>query len=235
MGKGGRKGGQKKRGGGNRGYGENKYFSGAEAVKARNRAAEEAEREEEEGRESGSDAEEVTEQMKQMEVKEKKQSGVAHLIAGEKVAYNEDKDGIRMTRRQQEELAKQKRERAYREAHARGETDEAKADLARLKAVRERREAAKKEKEAAEQKEKEAEAAKRAEGQEYRDALGSDAAKVRGQRSKEAKAKKEGDGDTDRGAGNDRDMYVAYANAKSSVDHGDHPTAAAKAAEEDFM
>lgn len=235
MGKGGRKGGQKKRGGGNRGYGENKYFSGAEAVKARNRAAEEAEREEEEGRESGSDAEEVTEQMKQMEVKEKKQSGVAHLIAGEKVAYNEDKDGIRMTRRQQEELAKQKRERAYREAHARGETDEAKADLARLKAVRERREAAKKEKEAAEQKEKEAEAAKRAEGQEYRDALGSDAAKVRGQRSKEAKAKKEGDGVTDRGAGNDRDMYVAYANAKSSVDHGDHPTAAAKAAEEDFM
>lgn len=235
MGKGGRKGGQKKRGGGNRGYGENKYFSGAEAVKARNRAAEEAEREEEEGRESGSDAEEVTEQMKQMEVKEKKQSGVAHLIAGEKVAYNEDKDGIRMTRRQQEELAKQKRERAYREAHARGETDEAKADLARLKAVRERREAAKKEKEAAEQKEKEAEAAKRAEGQEYRDALGSDAAKVRGQRSKEAKAKKEDDGVTDRGAGNDRDMYVAYANAKSSVDHGDHPTAAAKAAEEDFM
>ena len=173
--------------------------------------------------------------MEQMQVKEKKQSGVAHLIAGEKVAYNEDKDGIRMTRRQQEELAKQKRERAYREAHARGETDEAKADLARLKAVRERREAAKKEKEAAEQKEKEAEAAKRAEGQEYRDALGSEAAKVRGQRSKEAKAKKEGDGVTDRGAGNDRDMYVAYANAKSSIDRGDHPTAAAQAAEEDFM
>ena len=151
MGKGKGKGGQKKRGGGNRGYGENKFFSGAEAVKARNRAAEEAERAEAEGEQSGSDVEEATQQMEQMQVKEKKQSGVSHLIAGDHKKHNVDKDGAPMTRRQLEEIAKQKKERAYREAHKRGETDEAKSDLARLREVRERREKLKQEKESAEQ------------------------------------------------------------------------------------
>eukprot|EP00398_MALV-I-01_sp_L67-1_P000456 gene456-448_t len=263
MGKGGRKGGNKKKFGHR---GGDKRVSGAEAVKARNRAAERAEQEEDDD-----DVEEDSEVEEQEEFKKEKPKGVSHLLSGmslnEREVHHVDKDGIQMTRRQKEELAKQKRERLYREKHKRGETEEAQNDLARLKAVKERREAAAKAKKEGYQEEKweegekwysweddhflpaqpfpfplveaaaveAAETAKRAVGQEYRDALGSEAARLRGARSAATKAKKAEGYANERGAGNDRDMYVAYANAKPTIPQDDHPTAAAKAAEEDFI
>merc|ERR1711920_966082 len=72
-------------------------------------------------------------------------------------ARNEDKDGVEMTRKQREELEKQRARRAYEQLHKEGKTDEAKADLARLEEVKKRRE------EAAIKKAEEAEAAKQAE------------------------------------------------------------------------
>jgi len=68
-----------------------------------------------------------------------------------------DQTGVELTRRQREEIEKERARRRYEELHKAGKTDEAKADLARLEEVKKRREeAAKKkaEKEAAEKEEK---------------------------------------------------------------------------------
>jgi len=67
-----------------------------------------------------------------------------------------------ITRRQREEMNKAEARRRYEKLHREGKTDEAKADLERLAAVRERREQQKKEREAAEAAAREAEEAKKA-------------------------------------------------------------------------
>lgn len=67
-----------------------------------------------------------------------------------------------ITRRQREEMNKAEARRRYEKLHREGKTDEAKADLERLAAVRERREAQKKDRELQEAAAKEAEEAKKA-------------------------------------------------------------------------
>ena len=79
-----------------------------------------------------------------------------------------DKAGVKaapveMSRKEREAMEAQRKAEAYRKKHAAGETDEAKSDLARLKAVRAKREADKAAREAREAAEKE-EAAKAAAG-----------------------------------------------------------------------
>lgn len=102
---------------------------------------------------------------------------------------NEEKEGVEMSRKQREELEKQAARRRYEELHKAGKTDEAKADLARLEEVKKRRE------EAAQKRKEEEEAKKAAEeerleskggrmGAEVKDALGGEAARLRGERSK---------------------------------------------------
>lgn len=69
-------------------------------------------------------------------------SGTKGLIKTENpnaVKRDEAKEGVEMSRRQREELDKQAAKRRYEELHKAGKTDEAKADLARLEEVKQRR------------------------------------------------------------------------------------------------
>uniref|UniRef100_A0A182MY54 Casein kinase substrate phosphoprotein PP28 domain-containing protein n=1 Tax=Anopheles dirus TaxID=7168 RepID=A0A182MY54_9DIPT len=72
-----------------------------------------------------------------------------------KVAEVDEEEGAQLTRREKEELEKQRAAAAYQKRHAEGKTAQAKADLARLAIIKQhraeaaaRREAEKKEKEA---------------------------------------------------------------------------------------
>lgn len=105
---------------------------------------------------------------------------------------NEEVEGIgELSRKQREELEKQAARRRYEELHKAGKTDEAKADLARLEEVKKRREEAAKKRadEEAEQKAKLEEKMK-ASGmsKEVKDALGGEAARMRGERSQMKKS-----------------------------------------------
>jgi len=57
-----------------------------------------------------------------------------------------DQTGVELTRKQREELERERARRRYEELHKAGKTDEAKADLARLEEVKKRREEAAKKK-----------------------------------------------------------------------------------------
>lgn len=191
-----------------------RHVSSAEDVQERNlREAREAE--EEGAPAKGSDEEEVVEEKKGAK------KGPLAVMAGEgnpnanKGNPNEFKDGIELTRKQREEIDRAAARRRYEEAHAAGKTDEAKADLARLEAVRKRRE------EAAQKKLEDAEAEKvKEDGKapksgmtaEVKEALGGGAARLKGERSQaNREKKKEVKADPTRGAGNDDEFYAAYA------------------------
>merc|ERR1719442_203301 len=83
--------------------------------------------------------------------------------------------------------------RKYEELHKAGKTDEAKADLSRLEEVKKRREEAAKKRADEEAAKKEAEAKNKPTGMssEVREALGGDAARMRGERSQTKKNDKE--------------------------------------------
>lgn len=174
--------------------------------------------------------------------------GIETMNPNEGKQHMVDRDGVQMSRKQKEAMEKEAARRRYEELHKQGKTDEAKADLARLEEVKARREAAKKEKEEKEAAEKAAQAAKSNKGgmgKEVKEALGGEEARLRGQRSKEKKDKDKAKDDKDedgpkRGAGNDDEIYVAYAVSKPTekVDQGNLAAgsmASCKAMEEDFM
>ncbi|KAJ3645051.1 hypothetical protein Zmor_022739 [Zophobas morio] len=109
--------------------------------------------------ESGSDEESTSED-------ERKAKGVSNLIEIENPnriqkkskklsTLNTELDGKpQLSRREREEIEKQKAQAHYQKLHAEGKTEQARADLARLAIIKQQREEAKKRREA-EQKEKE--------------------------------------------------------------------------------
>jgi len=102
---------------------------------------------------------------------------------------DEVKEGMEMSRKQREELEKQAARRRYEELHKQGKTDEAKEDLARLQEVKLRREAQAKKRKEDEEEKKEKEDERLANkggrmGAEVKDALGGEAARLPGERSK---------------------------------------------------
>jgi|EP00427_Karlodinium_veneficum_P022123 hypothetical protein len=137
--------------------------------------------------ESGSEEEE--EQTKAPAKKTDKPEGFAMENPNAKVR-NEDKEGTgELSRKQREELEKEAARRRYEAKHKAGETDEAKADLARLAEVKKRREEAAKKRLEDEAATKQAEAEKLASkggrmSAEVKDALGGEAARLPGERSK---------------------------------------------------
>jgi len=84
-----------------------------------------------------------------------------------------------LSRKQREEMEKERKKRNYEAAHARGETDEAKSDLERLRKIREARDKAKADREEVAKKQKEVEEAAKAKassGNAYVNALGGEKA-----------------------------------------------------------
>lgn len=157
-----------------------------------------------------------------------------------------DRDGVQMTRKQKEAMEKEAARRRYEELHKQGKTDEAKADLARLEEVKKRREEAKAKKEQEEAAAKAAAAeksSKKGMTKEVKEALGGEDARLRGQRSQANKNKDSKGKDEDqpkRGAGNDDEIYVAYASGGTTKTEDTGPKeagsmAACREAEDDFM
>lgn len=103
-------------------------------------------------------------------------------MAGSSKAPVKKKDPSQLTRREREALQAQQAKERYQKLHAEGKTDEAKADLARLAVIKERRaaEAARKKAEAEEKAERDAERQEAAnrERRLREAALGSNAAKA---------------------------------------------------------
>lgn len=144
--------------------------------------------------------------------------------------------GAEMTRKQREEIERQKAKERYEKLHKEGKTDEAKVDLARLEEVKKRREEAKIKREADEvaAKEKEAEKmiAKGGMTKEVKDALGGDAARTGARIKKSAPRVK-----------NEVDLYSFVAGAGEKVTKDDDTTrfandgsmASCRDAEDDFM
>lgn len=152
-----------------------------------------------------------------------------------------EKEGIgELSRKQREELEKEKSRRKYEELHKAGKTDEAKVDLARLAEVKKRREDAAQKKVETEAAAKELEDLKSKKGQghaEMKLALGGEAAKLRGERSqinkKAAEERKEGKKAAP-------DLFTIYKSADDVVPDapklGEKGTVDnARAVEEDFM
>lgn len=71
--------------------------------------------------------------------------------------YNEERDGVQLTRRQRDEIERNLAKKRYEELHKQGKTAEAKADLARLDEVKKRREEAAKKRSEEEESKKEKE------------------------------------------------------------------------------
>lgn len=116
--------------------------------------------------------------------------------------YNEERDGVQLTRRQREEIEKNLNKKRYEELHKQGKTAEAKADLARLDEVKKRREEAAKRRSEEEESKKEKEVADKKAAQanaEQRAYLGGVASsKLRGDRSgKDKVTEKDKDADKD--------------------------------------
>eukprot|EP00927_Polykrikos_kofoidii_P054567 TRINITY_DN48977_c0_g1_i1.p1 TRINITY_DN48977_c0_g1~~TRINITY_DN48977_c0_g1_i1.p1 ORF type:complete len:255 (-),score=78.50 TRINITY_DN48977_c0_g1_i1:133-831(-) len=148
---------------------------------------------------------------------------------------------VELTRRQREEVEKEKARRRYEELHKAGKTDEAKADLARLEEVRKRREEDARKRQEKEEASKEA-AAKKTDksgmSAEVKEALGGEATRMRGDRSQ---AKKDADKQPARVKVQTADLYDMY---KSTDDKPvevtpsqprDGSIAACRAEEDDFM
>ncbi|XP_053496549.1 pdgfa associated protein 1a [Ictalurus furcatus] len=151
--------------GGKKGHkGRGKQFSNPEEIERQMRAQREMEENSGAERESGSEEESSSE-----DEKEQKRSGVQGLIEIEnpnrvsqkskkaaEVDVNAPKE---LTRREREEIEKQKAKERYMKLHLEGKTDQAKADLARLAIIKKQREEAAKKREEL-RKEKEAQEAK---------------------------------------------------------------------------
>jgi len=144
--------------------GGGKHVSGADDVKARNEGEEsaydKARTARAEGRSAGGEGggyakgkkDESEEESEEEEKQEEKQKPVKPAKKEAPDPFGEvcnpnaaghghiDKTGVQeLTRRQREEIEKEKARRRYEELHKAGKTDEAKADLARLEEVKKRR------------------------------------------------------------------------------------------------
>ncbi|XP_062859863.1 pdgfa associated protein 1a [Trichomycterus rosablanca] len=155
--------------GGKKGHkGRGKQFSNPEEIERQMRAQREKEENGGEERESSSESEEES---SSDDEHSQKRNGVAGLIEIEnpnrvsqksKKAAEVDVDAPKeLTRREREEIEKQKAKERYMKLHLEGKTDQARADLARLAIIKKQREDAarkreelKKEKEAPEAKSK---------------------------------------------------------------------------------
>lgn len=93
-------------------------------------------------------------------------------------AVDGEEDKPQLTRKQREELEKEVRRKAYEEKHKRGETEEAKSDLERLRKIRAEREEAKQKRDAEVKAKEEAEKAKQGQDREYIAALGGEKART---------------------------------------------------------
>jgi len=170
--------------------------------------------------------EEEEEEVRPQFEKPRKKAGVAAIIGAED---GEDDDvapigegtsggyGAQLTRKQREERDAALAKRRWEEKHARGETDEAKADLKRLQEVKRRREEAAKKKAEEDEARKAAEAA--AKSSQRDSALkdcGLEGARLRGSRSKAQKKLKEDKTTTKK----EDDFYVAYATTAPAENTG---------------
>mmetsp|Transcript_65896 Transcript_65896/g.172671 ORF Transcript_65896/g.172671 Transcript_65896/m.172671 type:complete len:274 (-) Transcript_65896:73-894(-) len=260
--------------------GGSKHVSSVEDVKARNNgemsAYDKARAERKDGKapeEDDSSSEEEEEKPKAEEKPKVKKPSAPAETAGavhnpNAVKRNEEKEGVELTRKQREELDKASAQRRYQELHKAGKTDEAKADLGRLEEVKKRRaEAAQKKIEddaAAAAKELEKGKKKSGMTDAVKEAMGGEAARMRGDRSKAARGGGDKDGDrealgggypTDAGEGGGRKIingvreelvystYISDAKedkerAKESLEPKEKNKGtieACRAAEEDFM
>ncbi|XP_027217980.2 28 kDa heat- and acid-stable phosphoprotein [Penaeus vannamei] len=135
-----------------------------------------SEEEEEEGKSSGSEESSSEEESgSEEETKEQKAKGVSNLIETQNpnrvVAKPKKVAAIsvaatgggkpQLSRREREEIEKQRATAHYRKMHAEGKTEEARADLARLALIRQQREEAAKKKEEERKAKEEAAAAKK--------------------------------------------------------------------------
>lgn len=154
--------------GGKKGHkGRGKQFSNPEEIDRQMKAQRELE--EGAGAEKGSSSESEEESSSDDESDSKKRSGVEGLIEIEnpnrvsqkskKVTELDLNAPRELSRREREEIEKQKSKERYMKLHYEGKTEQARADLARLAIIRKQREEAAKKKEEL-RKEKEAEEAK---------------------------------------------------------------------------
>ena len=74
--------------------------------------------------------------------KSRKQAQAVTTVSGEAAAPKKSGDKENLSRREKEAIAAQQAKERYQKLHAEGKTDEAKADLARLKLIREQRDQA---------------------------------------------------------------------------------------------
>ncbi|KAG9259506.1 pdgfa associated protein 1a [Astyanax mexicanus] len=153
--------------GGKKGYkGRGKQFSNPEEIDRQMRAQREKEANGGVERESASDSEEES---SSEDEQDQKKSGVAGLIEIEnpnrisqkskKVTEIDDNAPKELSRREREEIEKQKAKERYMKLHLEGKTEQARADLARLAIIKKQREDAAKKREEM-RKEKEAQEAK---------------------------------------------------------------------------
>ncbi|XP_020779805.1 pdgfa associated protein 1a [Boleophthalmus pectinirostris] len=154
--------------GGKKGHkGRGKQFSNPEEIDRQMRA--QREMEEAAGAEKGSASESEDDSSSEDESENRKRSGVEGLIEIEnpnrisqkskKVTELEVEAPKELSRREREEIEKQKSKERYMKLHLEGKTDQARADLARLAIIKKQREEAAKKREEL-RKEKEAEEAK---------------------------------------------------------------------------
>jgi len=187
--------------------------SGIDAVKARNAAVTDDENDpkKQEDEEDSSSSEEEDEKPKDPNVFVKEKGKSLHEIIGQgqgrlnKGVVNEDEENEGApTRKQREEIEKERKRRAYEKLHKEGKTDEAKADLERLAAIKAKREAVAKEREDKKNEEEASKAARKNANSTaaYTDALGG--AKSRKMPGGKAKADECGD------------MYEAYRTEKKA-------------------
>ena len=163
--------------------GESKHISSFEEVMARNRA--DAPRPERQAKKRSSEDElpEAPEPVKPS------RKGIIETVNPNLQPRNEMKDGVELSRKQREELEKERARRHFEELHRQGKTPEAKADLARHEEVKKRREEAALKRKEDEEKAAAAEVSK-AKGNtksEFSEALGGDAVRMRGERSQAKK------------------------------------------------
>ncbi|KAI5103233.1 hypothetical protein C0J45_6814, partial [Silurus meridionalis] len=146
--------------------GRSKQFSNPEEIERQMRAQRELEENGDVARDSASESEEES---SSEDEKSQKRNGVQGLIEIEnpnrvsqksKKAAEVDIDAPReLTRKEREEIEKQKAKERYMKLHLEGKTDQARADLARLAIIKKQREDAAKKREE-QRKEKEAQEAK---------------------------------------------------------------------------
>jgi len=213
-----------------------KHVSSFEEVQQRNRAEAAGEGGESRGpakdESEDEDSQEKPEEKSQASSKTSPQAimGGGNLNAK---ARNVEKEGVELSRKQREEIEKEAARRRYEELHKAGKTDEAKADLARLEEVKKRREEAAKKKVEQEEAQKAAELQQQSKkslmSAEVKDALGGEAARIRGERS-QVKRREKGP-----------DLYAALCEGAEKAAPTERPATkdgsiqACRAAEDDFM